>query len=61
MYVQPVRGVCPSERLVRIAQDTYEVCLEDLNHFLCDIPPVVMWRDKLVLHVVELDSFLELG
>ncbi len=49
------------ERLVCTAQDTYEVSLEDLDHFLGNIPSVVMWRDKLVLHVVAFDSFLELG
>jgi hypothetical protein len=49
------------ERLVRAAQDAYEVSLEHLDHFLSDIAPVVMWRDELVLHVVEFDSFLELG
>ena len=49
------------ERLVCTAQDTYEVSLEDLDRFLGNIPSVVMWRDKLVLHVVAFDSFLELG
>jgi hypothetical protein len=49
------------ECLVRAAQDTYEVCLEDLDCFLCNILPVVMWGYKLVLHVVEFDLFLEFG
>ena len=48
------------ERLVGAAQDTYEMNLEDLDHFLGKISSVVMWRDKLVLHVVAFDSFLEL-
>jgi hypothetical protein len=49
------------ERLVRAAQDTYEVSLEDMDCFLSNILPVVMWRDELVFHVVVFDSFLELG
>ena len=46
------------ERLVCTAQDTYEVSLEDLDRFLGNIPSVVMWRDKLVLHVVAFGSSL---
>ena len=49
------------ERLVHSAQDPYEVSLEHLDCFLSNIAPVVIWRDELVLHVVELDSFIELG
>ena len=49
------------ERLVHATQDPYEVSLEHLDCFLSNIVPVVIRRDKLVLHVVELDSFLELG
>ena len=49
------------EQLVRTAQDTYEVGLTHLDCFLCNISPVVMRRDKLVLHVVAFDSFFELG
>ncbi len=49
------------ECLVHDAQDTYEVCLEDLDCFLCDILPVVVWGYELILPVVEIDLFLELG
>jgi hypothetical protein len=49
------------ECLVGAAQDTYEVCFEDLNHFLCNILLVVVWGYELVLHVVEFDLFLEVG
>jgi hypothetical protein len=37
------------------------VCLGNLDCFLCNIPPVVVWRYELVLHVVEYDSFFELS
>ena len=49
------------ECFVSAAQDTYEVCLENLDRFLCNILPVVVWRYKLVLHVVEYDLFFELS
>jgi hypothetical protein len=49
------------ECLVCATQNAYEVSLEHLDRFLSNIAHVVIWRDKLVLHVVELDSFLELG
>ncbi len=49
------------ECLVRATHDAYEVCFEDLNQFLCNILPLVMWGYMLVLHVVEFDSFLEIG
>jgi hypothetical protein len=49
------------ERLVSTTQNAYKVSLEHLDCFLGDIAPVIIWRDKLVLHVVELDSFLELS
>ena len=49
------------ERLVRASQDTYEMCLEHLYCFFCNVPSVVVWGDKLVLHIVAFDSFLELG
>jgi hypothetical protein len=47
------------ELFICATQDSYEVCLENLNLSLCDIMPVVMWRYETVIHVVELDSFLE--
>jgi hypothetical protein len=49
------------EQLVRAAQNTYEVGLKYLDCFRCNISPVVMGRDELVLHVVAFDSFFELG
>ena len=49
------------EGLVHAAKDAYEVGLENLNHLLCNISPVVMWMDYLELHVVAFDSLLELG
>jgi hypothetical protein len=49
------------ERLVCAAQAAYEMCLEHLYRFLCNVSSVVVWGDKLVLHVVAFDSFLELG
>ncbi len=49
------------ERLVRAAQDIYEMCLEHLYCFFCNVPSVVVWGDELVLHVVAFDLVLELG
>jgi len=48
------------ERLVPTAQDTNEMCLENLYRFLCNVSPVVVWGDELVVHVVAFDAFLEL-
>ena len=56
-FVPQVEG----KRLVRAAQDTYEMCLEHLYCFLCYVSLVVVWGDELVLHIVAFDLFLELG
>jgi hypothetical protein len=35
------------------------VGFKDLDGFLSNVSPVVLRRDKLILHLVELDPFLE--
>jgi hypothetical protein len=37
------------------------VGFEDLDGCLSNVPPVVVWSDELVLHLVELIPFLEVS